>query len=468
MRKLIKQLIVSLISFFIISHAVFAAVTDLDQSLNERVNKKYNIGIVVAIIDAKGTHYYHAGNLSREPGAPIVDQGTLFPLASVTKVFTTLLLADGVQRGLFKLTDPAQKYLTQVKLPTFGKNEITLEQLATHTSGLPSRLGTINENDPYIDLTQHGVYELLSSYRLTRSPGKKYEYGDLSMGLLADAISTAENTPYESLIKSKITTLLGMSDTKVIASHDDTTILVSGYKADDSVAAPYHFPVFQAAGAMYSTASDMIKFVGANAGIIQSNLYPAMKMTHIPRFSEGQPQHDFDYPGTEKLEAGLGWNIDTHYNLVWKNGNISGFSSFIGFNRKTKQGVVVLANTGNVIYTDNLGMHILNNKVGLFPLYQEIILSASRLRQFAGTYQMADGTYYRFRVEGNHLKAQHITQLQTSSYFNIYPKSPTQFFGRIADAVFRFSITENGVMGFELTEGGKTQRALKTKALKRG
>jgi D-alanyl-D-alanine-carboxypeptidase/D-alanyl-D-alanine-endopeptidase len=68
---------------------------------------------------------------------------TIFAIGSITKVFTTILLADMVDRGLVNLDDPIEKYLpSTVKVPKFNGKNITLENLATHTSGLPEWPGS--------------------------------------------------------------------------------------------------------------------------------------------------------------------------------------------------------------------------------------------------------------------------------------------------------------------------------------
>jgi len=67
-----------------------------------------------------------------------VNGNTIFDIASITKTFTTTLLADMVKQGLVNLDDPIEKYLpATVKAPTYNRHKITLGNLATRTSGLP-------------------------------------------------------------------------------------------------------------------------------------------------------------------------------------------------------------------------------------------------------------------------------------------------------------------------------------------
>ena len=100
-------------------------------------NNKTNAAIVVGLVDPNGTQFYGYGNMSNA-NPTTVDKDTIFAIGSITKVFTTILLADMVNRGLVNLDDPIEQYLPpSVKVPTYNGQKITLENLATHTSGLP-------------------------------------------------------------------------------------------------------------------------------------------------------------------------------------------------------------------------------------------------------------------------------------------------------------------------------------------
>jgi CubicO group peptidase (beta-lactamase class C family) len=115
----------------------FATTKELSIMLLNKV-KRYlpDVSIVVGTISPNGTQVYSYGNISKA-NATKVNGNTIFDTASITKTFTTTLLADMVKQGLVNLDDPIEMYLpTNVKLPTYNGHEITLEDLATHTSGL--------------------------------------------------------------------------------------------------------------------------------------------------------------------------------------------------------------------------------------------------------------------------------------------------------------------------------------------
>ncbi|MCA1557898.1 MAG: serine hydrolase, partial [Acidobacteria bacterium] len=106
--------------------------------LQERVEKnKRSPGIVVGLINAKGRRIVGYGKPAADSNAAL-DGDTVFEIGSITKVFTAILLADMVLRGEVSLSDPVSKYLPKtVKVPARNGKEITLLDLATHTSGLP-------------------------------------------------------------------------------------------------------------------------------------------------------------------------------------------------------------------------------------------------------------------------------------------------------------------------------------------
>jgi CubicO group peptidase (beta-lactamase class C family) len=124
--------------------------------------KKYlpDASIVIGIITPNGTQVYGYGNIS-EVNSTKVNGDTIFDTASITKTFTTTLLADMIKQGLVNLDDPIERYLpATVKVPTYNGHKIKLESLATHTSGLPDFPAGWIRNHTY---TTQQVYNFLSN-----------------------------------------------------------------------------------------------------------------------------------------------------------------------------------------------------------------------------------------------------------------------------------------------------------------
>jgi len=162
-----------------------------------------------------------------------MDGNTIFEVGSVTKVFTSLLLADMAQRGQVALTDPVAKYLPAgVKMPERNGRQISLEDLATHTSGLPrlpSNLSPKDAANPYADYSVEQLYQFLSGYQLTRDIGPQYEYSNLGGGLLGHVLARRAGMDYEKVVRSRICEPLGMRSTSITLSDDMKTRFAVGH-----------------------------------------------------------------------------------------------------------------------------------------------------------------------------------------------------------------------------------------------
>ena len=178
--------------------AVVAGDTEIRKILAERVDTYHqSVGIVVGVIEPAGRRIVTYGRASTGGPMPL-DGDTVFEIGSMSKVFTSLLLADAVQRGEVALTDPITKYLpSSVKVPERGR-PITLQDLSTHTSGLP-RLPDMNPKDPenpYADYSVDQLYRFLSTYQLPRDVGASYEYSNLGAGLLGHILALRAGMDY--------------------------------------------------------------------------------------------------------------------------------------------------------------------------------------------------------------------------------------------------------------------------------
>jgi CubicO group peptidase (beta-lactamase class C family) len=170
---LIKRIAVVL-SLLFLSHAPFAAVVsdaDIRAILADRIDVQHQgVGIVVGVIDPTGRRVVAYGNMAK--GGKPVDADTVFEIGSVSKVFTSLLLADMVQRGEVALTDPFSKYLPpNVKMPERGGKKITLVDLSTHTSSRRSSSRAIsapNTNTRTSAADSSGTYSPAGPGRITR------------------------------------------------------------------------------------------------------------------------------------------------------------------------------------------------------------------------------------------------------------------------------------------------------------
>ncbi|MBN1492119.1 MAG: beta-lactamase family protein [Phycisphaerae bacterium] len=300
---------------------------------------------VVGVLTGGQEHVFAYGTLATD-SQQLVDGDTIFETGSVGKTFTALALADMVHHKLVKYDDAVQQYLApDCRMPTRGGKQITLEHLATHTSGLPNippelALFALFSEDPYARYTPACMCQFLGTYKLPRDIGAAWKYSNLGAGLLGYALARhAAGGSYERLIVERICKPLGMRDTCITLSPDQKRRLAKGYDEDGEPAAYWHDDALAGSGALLSSAKDMLRYATAQIGTIKTPLDAAIQDTHHPRVSETEiPDH----------AQALGWlaivNAEGQARVHWHDGETGGFHSFVGFIKPGGVAVVVLTN----------------------------------------------------------------------------------------------------------------------------
>ena len=312
---------------------------------------RQSVGVVAGAISADGRVVVGYGRLSADdPAQP--DGDTVFEIGSITKVFTSTLLADLVSREELGLDTPVQSLLgDEVRMPARNGAEITLGHLATHSSGLPrlpDNFDPENPANPYADYTVEDLNAFLSSHELDRDIGDTVEYSNVGYGLLGHALALREGTDFETLIVERILEPLQMPDTAVELTPALRERLATGHDGQLRPVANWDLPVLAGAGALRSTVNDLLTFLEANLGLRESALHQAMELARMPQRSD--PALDMD--------IALGWIIATEGDreFAWHNGATGGYASFISFDVEAGEGIVILSNSG--LSVDNLAYRL--------------------------------------------------------------------------------------------------------------
>lgn len=354
-------------------------------ALRMRVDSGTAKGIVVGIVE-KGQRRYVAYG-SAGPGRWPIDEHTLFEIGSISKTFNALLLAGAVARGELQLDQPVVRLLPAgTAVPSRGGREITLEQLATHRSGLPrmpDNFAPAVASDPYADYDTKRMYAYLAGHKLTRAPGDSAEYSNLGAGLLGHALALrAGAASWAVLVNQRITGPLGMRETFVDVPAALRPRLSSGFNAElDSVAA-WNMDALAGAGALRSTAADMLTYLAAHLDTTNGPLARAVALARPPRA---------DFAGG--VRVALGWlvNGDAPRRMWWHNGGTGGFRSFAAFDPERQIGVVVLANS--TVSVDDIGSHVLNPSIPVgLPVRAPrtaVTVSAATLDRLVGEYPLS-------------------------------------------------------------------------------
>lgn len=414
---------------------------EIRKILADRVDTfRQSVGIVVGVIEPQGRRIISYGNLDQGDPRPL-NGDTVFEIGSITKVFTSLLLSDMVQRGEVALTDPVSKHLPAgVKAPQRNGKQITLLDLATHTSGLPRMPTNWDPNKPYADYSVAQLYEFLSSYQLPRDIGAQYEYSNVGVGLLGNVLALRAGVDYDVLVRARITGPLGMRDTGIALPSELKASLAIGHDDTLKPTPSWNFPTLEATGAIRSTANDMLSFLAANLGYTKTLLAPAMTAMLAVRRPVEPPA----------LNIALGWHVSTSggRDLVLHNGGTDGYRSYIAFDPKNRVGVVVLSNAETTAGVDDIGRHLLDSKA---PLLTEaafqppkertaIALDPTLFDGYVGRYQFASNVILSVTREGG----QAFIQVTGQTKFEIFAENAHDYFLKVEDAQITFETDGQG------------------------
>jgi serine-type D-Ala-D-Ala carboxypeptidase/endopeptidase len=264
-------------------------------------------------------------------GRPKAD--TEFEIGSITKTLTATLLAFEDQQGTMHFGDPLVRYAPPgFRVPNFNGQPIQLAHLAEHTSGLPR--GVPNPPSP---MPLERLWQFISNYQLARAPGEQFLYSNLGSALLARAMVRRSNATEDQLYARIITGPLGLHDTAIELTPAQRARLAQGFRQNGQPAPEFGpgFPAMNGAGAVRSTLIDMMRYLDFELGRVDIPLRSLLPVLH-------QRRHAARPNGS----VGLGWQMFDGPNggIIFKDGAMPGYASYMAFTPSRGTGVVVLSN----------------------------------------------------------------------------------------------------------------------------
>jgi CubicO group peptidase (beta-lactamase class C family) len=319
--------------------------------IDQRMTGRDGAGMIVGIIEDGRRRFVTGG----PAGAAPFDRDTLFEIGSISKLFTATLLSIMITEGKVALHDPVTRYFRDgAQAFAQGDRQITLGHLATHSSGLPSIPDNLLRDrpaNPYAGYDEQRLVDFLGRYRLTRKPGFQFEYSNFAAGLLGQALTRRAATSYEELVRRRIALPLGMSDTAVTLTPSQQARLAQALDAQMRPVSTWDFDALAGAGALRSTAGDLLTFLSAAMGDGPPDLSAAMReMTKVR--SPGPS------PG---VEMALGWMVIKAGAgpIYFHSGGTGGYRSAIAFDPERRRGVVVLTNAAAEPSASDIAVHLL-------------------------------------------------------------------------------------------------------------
>lgn len=258
----------------------------------------------------------------------------VFEIGSVSKTFTATLLTVLAEKGLVQYTDKVERF--QPALP-FAK-DVSLLQLATHTSGLPRDplKGLILNADKALNKFSPEDYkDFLDGLKAPLRSGR-FRYSNIGMALLGNLLADHLGSSYEEAVKEYILLPLGMMDTHMAPDAYDSKRLARGHNGKGQKVAHFQWLCMDPAGGWRSTSKDMLIFLQAQLGYSGSYWQQLLAKTTTPALHH-----------SKHLQLGLGWLLTNRKSLgkiAWHNGQTIGQKSVAVCAKEAGSAIIMLSN----------------------------------------------------------------------------------------------------------------------------
>lgn len=258
---------------------------------------------------------------------------TIFEAGSITKTVTALLLAQLVSDEVLSLDDTLGTFLPEA---TGEVANIRLEEIATHTAGLPRlppnlRNGDFDRSNPYAHFGEEQMHEALKQ---TEIGDKTYQYSNYGYGLLGMALASATHQQIDVAMKERILHPLGLNETYLAIGAVPNNRDAIGHDIKGIETSHWDFtPQMAGCGAIRTTIVDLLRF----AQYMSETEDRSIDMLLKPRAER-----------EKGVRVGLAWIMSGE--ACWHTGGTGGFGAFVGFIRNKRRAVAILANSSHEVW----------------------------------------------------------------------------------------------------------------------
>jgi CubicO group peptidase (beta-lactamase class C family) len=318
----------------------------------ERVQSRIP-GIAVAIVH-EGRVVHVGGFGSRGQGQPVTG-ATPFPIGSLSKSFTALLIRQRVETGEVDVDAPVQRYLPWLALADAAAAQtITLRHLLNQTSGLSREAGM----RPLLyggSYTREQLIQDIGQLTPTAAPGQRFQYSNLNFFLLGEVLQSLRQQPWPQQLQQRLFEPLGLghSHGDWAAAQRDGMTQVHRYWFGHPMAQASAFPdTLAATGGAAASAEDMARYLlmlldegrGPKGPVLSAASVQALLQAHSP------PTQSTLLGTTFQARYGEAWFVGPFgaaQDARWHLGNLASFAAWMVLLPDTRQAVVVLINANH-------------------------------------------------------------------------------------------------------------------------
>ena len=410
---------------FVVITATDASASGLSREIvadiEKMIDRESVRAVAVGLYDNGESNVMGFGRLSNDD-ARAPDGNTVFEIGSVSKVFTSLLAQVQVDAGNLDWEQSIASVLPQLEFANNAVASITVQELSTHTSGLPRIPDNMEFEDPMDPYKGYGRADLMafiSSFdpkKLT----KEYAYSNLGAGLLGVLAADAADADFGVAMQREVLQPLGLGDTAVGLPQELRNRLAVGFSNGADMPNWDGFDALAGAGALTSTVDDMLRFI--HHCLNDSGLDGSITAIQ-QRQAEGT--------------TALGWHIeelDDGSIALWHNGGTGGYASFLGIRPDAGTGVVMLTTSTEYMPVTELGMAQMSGR----PHDTETV----DLAAYPGAYELAEGFVLTIFERDGRLHGQATGQ----AAFPLTPESEDTFSFKAADIELTFERDGSGAV----------------------
>jgi CubicO group peptidase (beta-lactamase class C family) len=328
---------------------------DLDQALSSgALAPATSAGVTIGVI---------RGGVRRVFAFGTAKPDSIFEIGSITKTFTGLILAQMIAQGKVTLDEPVRELLPAGTVAKPTGAEISLLDLVTQHSGLPrmpDNFHPADNNNPYVDYHAADLYQFVAKYGVQKPADATFLYSNLGVGLLGQALANRAGMSYANLLKQQVIAPLGLQDTVVSLSPAQQARFIQGYTAAHQPAHSWEIDALAGAGAIRSSAADMLIYLNANLHPDQLPATTAGKSAGRTLAASIVQSHELRADSEAGMRIAFAWMFVPASAAYWHNGGTGGYSSYAFFSPQHDYAAIVLMNTGpgSGSFADRLGQHI--------------------------------------------------------------------------------------------------------------
>ncbi|RZS93581.1 serine hydrolase domain-containing protein [Aquimarina brevivitae] len=330
----------------------------VDSISKKHFENKNNAGLSIGIIkNHKQNAFYYGGKYTNQ--LKDVDSTTLFEIGSVTKLYTTFILASLEYENKINRSDLLSKYLpNNITKDKDWASKVKLVDLATHTSGLPAfdstkslvQLDGFDENNPYGMFTKEFMFSILKETDTLDNYGK-VKYSNFGIGILGLAMAESQKTKFSYLFENYIIKKLKLKSTYLNLTENNLTDVAIPHRKQESMPL-IHLAELSPSGSIKTTMPDLLKFlkVHIQPEVDQEKLVQSLLANQLTNSEQ---------------KVGLGWGIHKikDETVYFHNGGTYGSSSIVIIVPTKNTGVAILSNNSDEGQLTNYALKIVGELI---------------------------------------------------------------------------------------------------------